>query len=142
MKFSELVTQSGHELDHVLKFTVEEGVDRVKEIKKRPSIVVFCENLTKAEGLVAVSEQAEAIQYLPDSIIDDEIKTAALNNDSDSFEYMHSNSDAIIDLAISLDGDNLKYLSTAEKTKQRCVDAVNKTPHAIKYCNPAVFDPE
>ena len=142
MKFSELVGQSGHEENHIKGYTPEEGDDRIKIIKKRPGNVVFCENLTKAEGLVAVSEKSEAFQYLPDNIIDDEIKTAALNNDSDSFEYMHSNSDAIIDLAISLDGDNLKYLSTAEKTKQRCVDAVNKTPHAIKYCNPAVFDPE
>ena len=142
MKFSELVTQSGHELEHVLKFTPEEGDDRIKEIKKRPTIVVFCENLTKAEGLVAVSEKAEVFQYLPNSIIDDEIKTAALNNDSDSFEYMHGNSDTVIDLAISLDGDNLKYLSTLEKTKQRCIDAVTRTPHAIKYCNPAVFDAE
>ena len=104
--------------------------------------VVFCENITKAEALIAVEENASSFEYIPDSIIDDEIKIKALNRDSDSFRFMHTNSDTVIDLAISLDGDNLKYLETSKKTQQRCIDAVVKTPHAIKYCNPAVFDPE
>lgn len=142
MKFSELVTQSGHKPEHIAKFTVAEGAERIEQLKKRPSIAIFCENITEAEALVMVAEDGMTVQHVPYSACTDAVKTAALQNNPDAFRFMRGSSDAIIDLALSLDGENLMHLDTADKTKQRCIDAAGKHSSAIKYCNPSVFDAE
>lgn len=142
MKFSELVTSSGHKPEHIEKFTVAEGGERIDQLKKRPSIIVFCENITEAEALVACGEDGMVVQHVPAGACTDAVKTAALNNNPGAFCFMRGSSDVIIDLALSLDGENLMYLDTAEKTKQRCIDAAGRHPGAIKYCNPGVFDAE
>lgn len=142
MKFSELVNESGHSLEHVKHYTVEENEHRKDKIKQSPNTLMFCENITKEEAIIGVSEKGMSFEYLPESIVNDEIKLAALANEPLSFSLMRNNSDTVINKAVELDGDNLVYLSTEEKTKDRCITAVRKTPSAIRFCNPAVFDDE
>ena len=142
MKFSELVTSSGHDPEHIEKFTIAEGDDRIDRIKKDPLILMFCENVTEAEALIACGEDGMAVQYVPYAACTDAVKTVALQNNPSAFQFMQGSSDEVIDLALSLDGENLMYLDTDKKTKQRCIDAVGKHSSAIKYCNPAVFDEE
>ena len=142
MKFSELVASSGHNPEHIKIFTIAEGEGRVDRIKKNPLSLVFCENINEAEALVAVAENGMAVEFVPYDACTDAVKEAALQNNPSAFQFMKGSSDEIIDLALSLDGDNLMYLDTEKKTKQRCIDAVARHPSAIKYCNDAVFDPE
>ena len=142
MKFSALVTEVGHEMDHIDTFTIAEGEDRILRLKRSTALSVFCENLTKEEVLTMVKEDGSSIQYVPYALCDDEVKTAALNNDPSSFQYMKNSSNDIIDLAVQLDGMNLQYLDTIEKTMARCVTASRQNFSAIRYCNPAVFDDE
>ena len=87
MKFSELVAQSGHEEDHVSKFTIAEGAERAPKLKKSPHLGLYCENLTEAEALIMCGENGDSVQYVPSTILTDEIKEAALRSEPSSFQY-------------------------------------------------------
>ena len=143
MKFSELVASSGHDPEHVSRFTINEGEERAAKLKRNPHLIVFCENITEAEALVACGEDGDAVQYVPSAILTDEIKEAALRSEPSSFEYIADGaSDTIIELALALDGMNLQYLETSKKTQGRCINAVAQDTRSIRFCNPAVFDSE
>ena len=88
MKFSELVAEVGHKGEHIDLFTIPEGEGRIDDLKARPSSIMFCENITKPESLAVVGEDGMKIQYVPYALIDDDIKTAALNNEPKSFEFL------------------------------------------------------
>ena len=142
MKFSELVATSGHAADHVEKFTLTPSDATSAEVKRHPSLLVFVEDMDADLALLAVSEDGNALEFVPASLQSNAVVLAAIESEPKSFRFSHNRDTSVLDAAVAASGDNLMYLSTSEKTQDRCVAAVGADTSAIRYCNPAVFDPE
>ena len=141
MKFSELVTQSGHDAEHIATYsTLDDSAESLARIKRRPEIIQFAKTVTASMATIAVEEEGAAIEWVPVALQTDELCIKALNNDPLCFHLIKSDSDAVIDHALSLAGDNLMYVPLDERTQQRCIDAVTRHSSAIRYCPPDVFD--
>ena len=146
MKFSELVATAGHDAEHVAGFTMpltaDTREDVTAQVKRSPSMLVFVEDMDAALATVAVSEDGDALEFVPAALQTNDVVLAAIGNKPTSFRFSTNRDAAVLDAAVAADGDNLMYMATAEKTEARCVSAVGAHSSAIRYCNPAAFDPE
>ena len=117
MKFSELVAEVGHDADHIAAFDMGTGDEAKARVKRAPTNLIFCEDITEELALCAVKEQGTSIEYVPTSVQTAAVCLEAIANDPSSFRFMRNPNDDVIDAALQADGDNLQYLETSQKTE-------------------------
>ena len=144
MKYSELLTESGHTEDRVAIFRMESSDETRQQLAHNGKLIQYVVDPVEADFLAAVKNDGFAIQYY--ATPSEACCLDALENTSGrAFPMIErgQRTDAVIDKAVELDGTNLRYLTQEQRTHDRMVSAVAQDPKAIIYCtNLEVFDPE
>ena len=144
MKYSELLTESGHTADRVSIFRMESSDDVRQQLAHNGKLIQYVVDPVEADFLAAVKNDGFAIQYY--AAPSEACCLDALENTSGrAFPMIEraQRTDAVIDKAVELDGTNLRYLTQEQRTHDRMVAAVEQDPKSIIYCtNLNAFDPE